>query len=742
MNITNHLISKIKDQTFTLKDVPKEIKKDKKIILNIVRQYGMFLQFGNKKIKNDKNLVLIAVKQNGLALKFVSDELKNNEKIVLDAVNQNGMALEYTNNFLQNEKIIIAALNQNITVLNFLHRWVKNYENIFNNFDFVNNKEIIFKIIKHDPSYYKYLSNTIKEDINITKELVNINSNILYFASKIMCENIDILLLALDNNYNIIDIISPKIHKIKEIALKIIDYYDLKNQYKKSRLRILHIGFVKLDNTFTEDYIEYKFIDINLHTIEDIIKYFNRLLDIKDIDIVIFIELNTDIYSRYTISQELITMNKKKIVSLYDKLNKLIYVLTEPYINIKIISIVTNNKSLKFSHKFYKIINIIVNKDYNITRGLRHGANYDIKNTIYKKMNLNTDNIIKNDMLATHWINNLINTPKFLRGRQIQLSGTCWFNVIFNSLFLVDSIKKEMYLRYEKYKKTKSANFPIEYKNLRNPDYVYNVYDILYSLIGNLKNDILPVINYGDYIIVISAYIKEYIQYIIYEKNIYFNKLVKNKSPDKPLFTLCKASNSNELRNTLCSDKIKNKQDLNNLNDLCFYTYPKSICDTYAKNSDEEHGYIYGNIGSDLSFYDFFKILFNTNIKSSIPIQLENISILMINVIDTPNYILSKNDINKNGIIYKLKSCYLYNITTDDTNHVICGIKTNNTYYVYDSNTIWAKEDWSKLLKNNHIVYPELLNFKKKFMQKYYNINTDPNYFKFYIGYLIYVSHI
>ena len=396
-----------------------------------------------------------------------------------------------------------------------------------------------------------------------------------------------------------------------------------------------------------------------------------------------------------------------------------------------------DNNSLKFSHKFYKIINIVINNNCNITKSLRYDTNYDIKNSIYKKIFLH-DNIILNDMLASHWLNRLINTPKFLRGRQLQLSGTCWFNVIFNSLFLVKSIKNEIYLEYEKYKKSKSDIFPIEYRKLRDSNNNYNIRDILFSLIGNLKNNILPVINYGDYMLVIAAYIKEYTEYVFRESKD-LAKLIKNKEPDKPLFTLCKASDDNKYRNTLCSNKLKNKEDLDNLNNLCFYLYPKSICDTFPKNSDEAHGYIYGNGGSDLSFYDLFKIIFNTNIKSSIPKQLVNIDILMINVIDTPGYILSKQDINKDGNIYKLKSCYLYNKTTNNIlNHVVCGVKDNNTYYIYDSNTTWIKEDWSKLLNNDFIIYPELLNYKKLIFQKKY-IDTDPNYFKFYIAYLIYV---
>ena len=688
------------------------------------------------KFRNNKAYMLKKVKKNGLNLQFASTELRNDEEIVLNAVKQNGLALQFARTKLRNNKeIVITALNQNINVLFFLKKWTIYYKSIINTFNFIDNKELILKIIKIGSIYYKYLNKIIKKDINITKEIIKSNSNILYFALPIMRENVEILLLALDYNINIIEIIPPKILKIKEIVLKIIDCYNLKNQYNKSRLRILHIGFIKLNNKFTEEYIKYKFININLYSIEDIIKYFNSILDIQKKNIVVFIELNTNIFSRYVISEEIILNNKIKIINLYKQLNEIIFNTKIYHVNIKIINILADNNSLNYSNKFYKIVNIAINNSCKNTKSLRYNFNYNIKNTIFKKIKL-TNNIIINDMLATHWLNNLINTPKFLRGRQLQISGTCWFNCIFNSLFLVKSIRNEMYLKYKEYKKLKTTNFPIEYKNLRKSNN-YNIHDILFSLIGNLKNNTLPVINYGDYMIVIASYIKEYSEYL-YKDNKIIDKLYRIKDKNKPLFSLCRASDDNKYRNTLCSNKLNNKEDLDILNNLCFYIRPKSICDTYPKNSDETYGYIYGNSGEDLSFFDFFKILFNTNIISSIPKQLTNINIMIINVIDTPEFILSKDDINKNGKIYKLKSSYLFNMCTG-YRHCICGIKNKNTYYVYDSCTTWIKEDWSKLLDNNYTVYPELLNYKKLVFQNKNYIHPDPNYFKFYVAYLIYV---
>ena len=162
------------------------------------------------KFRNNKAYMLKKVKKNGLNLQFASTELRNDEEIVLNAVKQNGLALQFARTKLRNNKeIVITALNQNINVLFFLKKWTIYYKSIINTFNFIDNKELILKIIKIGSIYYKYLNKIIKKDINITKEIIKSNSNILYFALPIMRENVEILLLALDYNINIIEIILP-----------------------------------------------------------------------------------------------------------------------------------------------------------------------------------------------------------------------------------------------------------------------------------------------------------------------------------------------------------------------------------------------------------------------------------------------------------------------------------------------------------------------------------------------------
>ena len=817
--MSNNKKKKLSNSNYIIKDNEKDI-------LKKIKKNGLELKSVSDKFKNNETIVLIAVKQNGLALEFASDNLKNNKKIIITAINQNIHVLDflhiwikdyksilnsfnyiddkkiifkiikykenfykYLNNNIKEDinitkkllkvnnnifyfllpimfenidilllglnsnntisliyqskddflKIIIAAINRNIHILDFFHIWIKNYKNIFDDLNYVHDKKIIFKILEYDPSMYNYLNNNIKENINITKELIKINDQIIYYLSYKMLMNVDIVLLCLDSTVNFIDELPLELHQTKEVVLKIIEIYNLKNQYEKSKLQILHIGFIKLDNKYTEDYIKYRFIDFNLYNIDEIIKIFKYYLNITNRDVVIFIELDSTPYSRYVIL-ELVEIKKhdtdKKINNLYKELNKVIYNSTESHKNIKIINIMTDN-SLNISYNFYKIVNIIINNSSSIGENLHYNNNYEIDNCIYKKIYLYY-NIIINDMLATHWLNKLINTPKFLKNRQKQISRASWLYTIFNSLYLVKSIRKDMFSKYEEYKKIKLTNFPIEYKNLRDSNYVHNVKDVLYSLIGNLKNNITPVNNI-DYIIVIAAYIKEYINKTLKEDQI-FNKFKNYKLIHEPFYTICQATNSNKLRTILCSDKIKNKEDLDDLNNICDYTiYDKSsICDSFPENDNRTNGYIYGCTGYSDGIYAIIRVIFNIILLSNLPKTLVDTSIILIDIDNNPNYNLSNDNINKYGNVYKLKSSYLSN-NSKIMPCGICGLKNNNIYYIYDAFfNIWVKEDWGKLLNNDKNNYLELLEYKKKFLQ-IYDLIIDPEFFNFTISYLIYV---
>jgi hypothetical protein len=68
------------------------------------------LDFASDQLKNDKDVVLEAVKQNDYALYYASEQLKNDKDIVLEAVKQDGDAIRYASDELQNDPIFRAKV--------------------------------------------------------------------------------------------------------------------------------------------------------------------------------------------------------------------------------------------------------------------------------------------------------------------------------------------------------------------------------------------------------------------------------------------------------------------------------------------------------------------------------------------------------------------------------------------------------------------------------------------------------
>jgi len=60
-------------------------------------------KMGVKKLKKDRRIVLEAVKQNGLALQYADESLKRDKEVVIEAVKQNGSALKYVDQYVRGD---------------------------------------------------------------------------------------------------------------------------------------------------------------------------------------------------------------------------------------------------------------------------------------------------------------------------------------------------------------------------------------------------------------------------------------------------------------------------------------------------------------------------------------------------------------------------------------------------------------------------------------------------------------
>jgi len=549
------------------------------------------------------------------------------------------------------------------------------------------------KLIESNYNIFPDILEKFKEDIEFVVKIISINGNLFKYLSINMQQN-------------------------QKVIEKLIENHGLPKLYNSnSILYFIHIGLDKLDNKYTKSYIKYIFINFKDYTVTQIIKYITKCY-VKNNNVVIFISLILNNYTPPIVKcKEFYKLMNKNIDS-----NKL------KYDTVKIINIYDKEDLsytdflLVYCNNFRKIVNIhfIENINY-IYKEL-------YSKYIIQKLYL-TDIEKYNNMLATHWINWKINTPPIMKNRQLQLSETCWLNALFNSFFLIKKIQKHMYDEYDNYKKQHypdDSRFPLKYTELRDDTKVYNIYDVLFSIIGNLKEEIPAYVSDSNYLIVLGAYFKA----SIYKSD--FDTTFKNYTEykeyeKKPLYKICGANLENKLKILLCDEN--NEEYLNN---ICNYTkLNKTICDTYNPGTNEYTGYILGNFGKD-SWIDFLKIIFK---NLTFEQETREFGIIYnIKMLDILVIVIEKNSELKKFIVfhekrYNLASAYL---TSDCYTHAICGIINDSDYFIYDSYNIMIKDDWTQLLDGRS---HNLLKYGRALRELQ---NTNSIIYKYYANYLIY----
>lgn len=472
----------------------------------------------------------------------------------------------------------------------------------------------------------------------------------------------------------------------------------------------------KLDYRYTTEFIEYYLflLDDRPNIVEDLEKTLYEILKNTDDSIVIFIQCSSD--------------------SIFSKIKQIIEPINTPKKNIKIIYQVLNGL-LENNPYFYKILGIRINISELI---IPNDKNY-VSETIKCIIITITQNQSNNRMLLIHWIIDLINTPSELEYRLLQLSGTCWLNVILNSLLLNKDLRNIIKTYVDDYWLRHTDKQPLKYHDFRDEEKVKDIKHLLFSLFSNYFNGEKPHTE-KDILIFIASLIKSYSEpeddyNILYQFTTKY-RLRKSESPYVKIhnrYYLCKANDTNSLRQTFCSNQIINSSELDKLNDTCGYKKNNtSICDNFDKDTDEEKGFIYGNGGNvkyileSLSFIFSVKIFFDR--------------IIILNIKDSQYYLYistTDKDLIREG--YTLCSSVI--ITADGT-HVICGTIIDSKYYVYDSNGIWEIEDWTKLRLDR---YMEMTKYKKKIIKQGFYLNQKTERSRYWhgkISYKIYIKKI
>ena len=133
-----------------------ELRGDRDIVLDIVKQNGRALTWASQELCEDPDVVLAAVQQNGMVLDYASSELRGNQEIVLAAVTEYGYSLEYASPELQiDREIVLAAVKTNGGALKFASRELRE------------DLEVVLSAVQNNGLALQYASEELRGDQDI-----------------------------------------------------------------------------------------------------------------------------------------------------------------------------------------------------------------------------------------------------------------------------------------------------------------------------------------------------------------------------------------------------------------------------------------------------------------------------------------------------------------------------------------------------------------------------------------------
>ena len=155
--------------------IEKDINKSDIIKKRIIK--GGYFEY-SENLRTDRTIVLEAVKQNGLALKYASEELRNDRTIVLEALKQYVFALEYASEELRNDReFVLEAVKQYAYALEYASA------------DLRNDREFVLEAVKQNVFAFKYASKELRNDREFVLEAVKQGARALVYASEELCND-------------------------------------------------------------------------------------------------------------------------------------------------------------------------------------------------------------------------------------------------------------------------------------------------------------------------------------------------------------------------------------------------------------------------------------------------------------------------------------------------------------------------------------------------------------------------
>jgi len=212
-----------------------ELKNNRNIVLEVVRQNGSDLEHASNELKNDKEIVLEAVLEDGNALQFASDRLKADVEVVLRAIQQNIYALQYASSSITHLLITPEFVKKNSYLLQFASENIKKDEEVvlaaiqqdwrclqYASDELKQDKEFILAAIQQDWRCLQYASDELKQDKEFILAAIQQDWRCLQYASDELKQDKEIVLTAIQKNWRCLQYASDELKQDKEIVLAAI----------------------------------------------------------------------------------------------------------------------------------------------------------------------------------------------------------------------------------------------------------------------------------------------------------------------------------------------------------------------------------------------------------------------------------------------------------------------------------------------------------------------------------------
>jgi hypothetical protein len=232
---------------------PEEFKDNLSFFMKIAESLSdfkeVFLELASEKILNSKNFVKAIIQNCGShyepVLKYFPKEICKNKDIVLSAVEKNGNNLKYASDELKKDReVVLAAI---VPVLPF-ETLTANEAMKYADKSFLSDFEIARVAVASSGNSLQYFADEIRQDKDIVSIAVNNSSGALEFADKSLLSDKDFILslpnkiyIPVRGNDNAFSILGDKLKKDHDIVTKAIAmdcnlYQDLPKNLKEDSL--------------------------------------------------------------------------------------------------------------------------------------------------------------------------------------------------------------------------------------------------------------------------------------------------------------------------------------------------------------------------------------------------------------------------------------------------------------------------------------------------------------------------